>query len=224
MIKNLQSRKRQLVQDAIYDAAIDLFARKGFDETTVEQIAESAGVSRRSFFRYFETKDDLLAINTIHCGECLVAAAKACPASFGPLDVLREAVLAGARFSEAQRHTRQIVEISERSVSSRQAHLSRLMEVQENLSLVYMSRLKGVSPYQLKPLLFAGTTLQILNGATVAWYKGEHKTIETAAKQGLLHLAHLFSNESFVWTDVKNPENGKKLAFKAPKKSRGRPK
>lgn len=219
MIKNLQSRKRQLVQDAIYDAAIDIFARKGFDETIVEEIAEAAGVSRRSFFRYFETKDDLLALNTIHCGERLVAAVKACPPSLGPLDVLREAVLAGARFTEAQRHTRQIVEIAERSTSSSQAHLSRLMEVQENLDLAYMARIKGASHYQLKPYLLAGMTLLILNAATAAWYKGEHKDIETAAKQGLLHLAQLFSNESSSWTDVKRSQNGKKLPSKAPKKA-----
>ena len=58
--KSLQSRKRQLVQDAIYEAAIDLFTKKGFDETTVEELAEAAGISRRSFFRYFQSKDDLL--------------------------------------------------------------------------------------------------------------------------------------------------------------------
>lgn len=220
MAKILQSRKRQLVQDAIYDAAITLFARKGFDETIVEEISEAAGISRRSFFRYFETKDDLLALNTIHCGECLVAAVKACPASFSPLDVLREAVLAGARFTEAQRHTRQIVEIAERSKSSRQAHLSRLMEVHESLDLVYMVRIKGASQYDLKPHLLAGLTLLILNSATAAWYKGEHKDIEAAAKQGLLHIAQMFSGESSSWTDVKRVQSGKKLSSKASKKSR----
>jgi DNA-binding transcriptional regulator YbjK len=92
MTKNLQSRKRQLVRDAIYDAAIDLFAKKGFDETTVEEVAEAAGISRRSFFRYFETKDDLLALNTIHCGEILVETVSTCPPNLAPLEVVREIV------------------------------------------------------------------------------------------------------------------------------------
>src|SRR5437899_1533793 len=52
-VPTLQARKQRLVRDAIWDAAIDLFAQEGFDETTVDDIARAAGVSRRSFFRYF---------------------------------------------------------------------------------------------------------------------------------------------------------------------------
>ena len=46
MASDLQSRKRQLVEGAIYDAAIDLFAKRGFDETTIEEVA-ALGSSRQ---------------------------------------------------------------------------------------------------------------------------------------------------------------------------------
>ncbi|MCV7205706.1 TetR family transcriptional regulator [Mycolicibacterium peregrinum] len=48
------------VRNALLEAALDLFSAKGYDETTTDQIAESAGVSPRTFFRYFPTKESVL--------------------------------------------------------------------------------------------------------------------------------------------------------------------
>lgn len=39
--------------------ALDLFTRQGFDQTTVGQIADAAGIGRRTFFRYFRSKNDV---------------------------------------------------------------------------------------------------------------------------------------------------------------------
>ena len=47
-------------QAAVVAAALELFAQQGFDQTSVEQIAQAAGVSRSTFFRQFGGKDDVV--------------------------------------------------------------------------------------------------------------------------------------------------------------------
>src|SRR5262245_54700821 len=52
--------KQAHTRQALIDAALTLFAAKGYDATSTDEITEWAGVSPRTFFRYFETKDRVL--------------------------------------------------------------------------------------------------------------------------------------------------------------------
>lgn len=51
---------RRRVRSALALAALDLFAQQGYEATTVDQIAEAADVGRRTFFRYFRSKEDVV--------------------------------------------------------------------------------------------------------------------------------------------------------------------
>jgi AcrR family transcriptional regulator len=86
----LRERKKARTREAIIDAALDLFASKGFEATTIEDIAAAADVSPRTFFRYFESKVDLvMARNEAH-GDKIGPLVAARPASEGPLEALRQ--------------------------------------------------------------------------------------------------------------------------------------
>ena len=83
-------------------AALDLFARQGYDETTVDEIAAAVGVSRRTFFRYYESKPDVVwgefDAELVRLREQLQTA----PAGEPMMDVLRRAVMATNRFGAGE--------------------------------------------------------------------------------------------------------------------------
>jgi AcrR family transcriptional regulator len=183
--KSLQSRKRQVVRDAIYDAAIELFASKGFDDTTIDDVAEATGISQRSFFRYFASKDDLLATSVVKVGSVLAETVAASPANFTTLQIVREAVLSALNFSASSPRLRQVVDIATRSTGARQAYLSRMMEVEDKLADALAARMNGQTGRSLRPRMFAGTTLSIINAAVSSWSLGEFEDLKTAGESAL---------------------------------------
>lgn len=85
----LRERTRRAVQRELLLVAIDLFAAQGFESTTVDQIASAAGLSRRSFFRYFKTKEAVLTETLAELGRQLAAELAARPADEAPWLALR---------------------------------------------------------------------------------------------------------------------------------------
>src|SRR5215210_5308354 len=56
----LRARKKAATRHALQEHALRLFLDHGYDATTVESIAQAAGVSQMTFFRYFPTKEDVV--------------------------------------------------------------------------------------------------------------------------------------------------------------------
>jgi AcrR family transcriptional regulator len=89
---SMAERKRQLVSNELSDAALLMLAAKGFDAVTIDEIAAAAGVSRRTFFRYFASKEDVVVQFLAGMGADIVAELTARPAGEPPSVALRHAV------------------------------------------------------------------------------------------------------------------------------------
>lgn len=65
----LRLRTRRLVTEALAATALELFDTEGFEQVTVADIAKAAGISQRSFFRYFSNKEDVVFGDRIPAAE-----------------------------------------------------------------------------------------------------------------------------------------------------------
>ncbi len=191
MEKSLQARKHEVVQNAIFDAAIELFSAKGFNETTVDEVAAAAGVSQRSFFRYFPTKGDILGFAIPSSGDVMIATVRACPPEMADIEVVRKTAVAVLEFSVAQPYTRQVIEITARNESAREMHAAKMVELQTRLSEVYAERLHAPSRDHLGPRTLALLTMMVEDLAVVSWYLDETKSSHTAVDEVLAMLSGL---------------------------------
>jgi AcrR family transcriptional regulator len=90
-------------QGRLAEAAFALYGERGFDATTVADIAERAGLTKRTFFRYFADKREVLFLGAQELQQLFVSAVGAAPASAGPLEAVTAALDAAAVMFQERR-------------------------------------------------------------------------------------------------------------------------
>jgi AcrR family transcriptional regulator len=94
----LRERKKQKTRDTIAKVALELFAERGYERTTIAEIADAAEVSPRTIFAYFPSKEDILFCDTPEVQERLAQALRERPEGATALDALRD-FIAGSLMS-----------------------------------------------------------------------------------------------------------------------------
>ncbi|MFD7902793.1 TetR/AcrR family transcriptional regulator [Kitasatospora sp. NPDC059722] len=143
----LWDRSRQAAVQEILDTAVRLFAEQGYEQTTIAQIAREAGVSQRSLFRYFGTKEDLVCGDQDALGELLKRTVEQQPATVSAWDALR----AGFETVLTANHTpERVLELSRlifNTPSLRARYIEKRLNWQAQLVPIVQARL-GTAPGQ----------------------------------------------------------------------------
>lgn len=105
----LREQKQSRVRRQIFEAALDLFTRKGYEATSVEEIAAAAGVSRATYFNHFGTKEGVLRYFGEEMMARLLETAARVPPDATPLDRIRALLLAWSGYVTENRERVRLV-------------------------------------------------------------------------------------------------------------------
>jgi AcrR family transcriptional regulator len=125
----LRERKKQQTREALARAGIELFVERGYDATTLAEIAEAAGVSTRTIFAYFPSKEDILFASFQTMREALARALAERPGGKDALTTLRDFILYAHPKTELDRKLERIICSDETLLSHRRARISQLQEL-----------------------------------------------------------------------------------------------
>ncbi len=171
----LWERQRAAAQEEIVGAALRLFLEQGFDATTIDQIVAVVGISRRSFFRYFGTKEDVVLGDLVARGAAIADALSARPGEEGPWEALRAAMHESAESTMPDAHAglalgRMLFE----TPSLRARHLEKRLRWQEMLVPLIAARLDGdPDSATLHASAIVSSALACLDAASQAWIASE---------------------------------------------------
>lgn len=170
----LRERKKMERRRAIEAAALDLFARQGFDATTTEQIANAADIAPRTFFSYFPTKEDVVLADYAQRLERIVDELARRPASEEPWDALRASLLAVAADYEAEREQLMVRFGIMAECPSVFARSLALQAGWEDTLVTTMADRLGAEPGDVTPRLMAAAALAAMRSSIRHWLVTGH--------------------------------------------------
>ena len=178
-IEGLRERKRRQTRARIAEVAMELFLKRGFDATTVDDIAASADVSKRSFFDYFPTKEGVVAAWQDDFGTALAAAVRARPRAEPLARVLEEAMTSAIVGAAHPRAIAIDQLICDTPALSARDHL-KYAELEETLGGALAERVSGDAG-QLRAQLLAMIAIGGLRVGSAAW-RAQGRTGTTEAR------------------------------------------
>lgn len=185
-------RQRSTSRAELSHIALQLFLDRGFDETTVDDIAAAAGIGRRTLFRYFSSKNDLPWGDFSAGLEHMRAYLAALPVELGLIDALCAAVIDFNRFpiEEVPYHRERMRLLL--NVPSLIAHSSLRYVAWREVVAEFTATKMGVGPDSLLPHTIGWTFLGASLAAYEVWLQNDDAELIPLLESSLAMLRDVF--------------------------------
>lgn len=182
----LRERKRAETHARIQSEAMRLFLTKGFEATTLDEIAEAADVSRRSLFHYFGSKEEIVFAGKADFPQTIVDAINRRPADEPLLDMVENALTdLAVRYQSPQ--ARDLARLIHDTPALSAGDQAKYEKVERVLAKALADR-KGLAETDVACRVTASAAIGIMKLATEAWLAGEDSGPETFGKAAFAAL------------------------------------
>ena len=165
----LRERKKLETRLALARAALRLFEERGYAETTIDDIAAAANVSRRTFFRYFACKDEAVIVDPAGKVEALRIALEDGPPEEPTIAALRRGILALTRTYFQPDLIRADRSPGTTGACLRRRAMAYQVRWEDELAAAVAVDL-GVDIARLRPRIVAHTTVAVMQAGFAAWF------------------------------------------------------
>lgn len=175
-------------------SALELFAENGFEQTTALEIAQRAGVTERTFFRYFADKREVLFNRSGDLVDHVVEAIVSAPAHLAPLEIVGAAMTEAAELLEGNRqYARRRRDVVAANPSLQERELLKMFTLAASASAALRER--GVAPLAADIAAETGTT--VFRIGFEAWVDaGADVRFADCIQEGLAQLRELSAQTS----------------------------
>jgi AcrR family transcriptional regulator len=160
---------KEFVAREIEEAAIRLFAERGYDNVNVVDIAEAIGVSRRTFFRYFASKDQVLQAHAVRLHARVLRALERRPSQEPPVSALCNAFLDTADVSAEERDSMLRRNRVLREYQGQTGWAMMSADMAAKLAGLVATRMGVDAVTDLRPRLVVGTIWAAADAAAAHW-------------------------------------------------------
>ncbi len=172
----LRERKKGATRRELLATANRHFHEKGFEATTIDEICAEVGISRRTFFRYFPTKEDLVFPNRAVRLRAFTQFLQHAPKGESPISTLRRAARA---FAPEYMENREQLVAQQKLIQTSAALLAREQEIDRDweaaMAQAFRDRWGGGPVADYRARVLAGAAIGVIRAVMRHWFAGDGK-------------------------------------------------